>query len=84
MRNRYLLRRSNLSLAADSCWEGQSNTNSFSNTNLLSDTYLDPNTKADTDIDIEWSTSGDAGFILQQEPDADLDSEAEEILKDIA
>jgi hypothetical protein len=59
MRNRYLLRRSNSSSAADSCWEGQSDTNSFS------DTYSDPNTS-------------------EQEPDADLDSEAEEILKDIA
>jgi hypothetical protein len=46
--------------------------------------YLDPDTEADTDIDIEQSTGGDAGFTLQQEPDADLDSEAEEILKDIA
>jgi hypothetical protein len=35
-------------------------------------------------IDIELSTGGDAGFTLQQEPDADLDSEDEEILKDIA
>ncbi|KAF1938204.1 hypothetical protein EJ02DRAFT_474319 [Clathrospora elynae] len=78
MRNRYSLRRSNPSLAADSCWEGQSDTNSFS------DTYLDPDTEADTDIDIELSTGEDAGFTLQQEPDADLDSEAEEILKDIA
>ena len=76
VRNRYSLRRPNPSLAAISCWEGQSDTNSFS------DTYSDPNTEADTDI--EPSTSEDAGLVLEQEPDADLDSEAEEILKDIA
>ncbi|KAI1510323.1 DUF3435 domain containing protein [Pyrenophora tritici-repentis] len=76
MRNRYSLRRSNPSPAAVSCWEGQSDTNSFS------DTYSDPDTEADTDI--EPSTSEDAGLILEQESDADLDSEAEEILKDIA
>jgi hypothetical protein len=78
MRNRYLLRRSNSSSAADSCWEGQSDTNSFS------DTYSDPNTEADTDINVELSAGEDAGFTSEQEPDADLDSEAEEILKDIA
>ncbi|KAI1663873.1 DUF3435 containing protein [Pyrenophora tritici-repentis] len=78
MRNRYLLRRSNPSSAADSCWEGQSDTNSFS------DTYSDPDTEADTDINIELSTGEDAGFTSEQELDADLDSEAEEILKDIA
>ncbi|KAF1364070.1 hypothetical protein EJ07DRAFT_162583 [Lizonia empirigonia] len=78
MRNRYLLRRSSPSSAADSCWEGQSNTNSFSAT------YSDPDTEADTDINIELSTGEDAGFTSEQEPDADLDSEAEEILKDIA
>jgi hypothetical protein len=76
VRNRYSLRRPNPSLAAISCWEGQSDTNSFS------DTYSDPDTEADTDI--EPSTSEDAGLVLEQEPDADLDSEAEEILKDIA
>jgi hypothetical protein len=70
------LRRSNPSPAAISCWEGQSDTNSFS------DTYSDPDTEADTDI--EPSTSEDAGLILEQESDTDLDSEAEEILKDIA
>ncbi|KAF5852394.1 hypothetical protein GGP41_007817 [Bipolaris sorokiniana] len=47
MRNRYSLRRSNLSLDADSCCERQSDTNSSS------DTYSDPDTEADTDIDIE-------------------------------
>lgn len=76
VRNRYSLRRPNPSLAAISCWEVQSDTNSFS------DTYSDPDTEADTDIDP--STSEDASLILEQEPDADLDSEAEEILKDIA
>ncbi|KAF1838361.1 hypothetical protein BDW02DRAFT_636434 [Decorospora gaudefroyi] len=78
MRNRYSLRRSNLSSAAESCYQGQSDTNSFS------DTYSDPDTEADTDIEIELSTGEDAGFTSEQEPDADLDSEAEEILKDIA
>ncbi|RII11859.1 hypothetical protein CUC08_Gglean005326 [Alternaria sp. MG1] len=78
MPNRYLLRRSNPSSAADSCWEGQSDTNSFS------DTSSDPDTEADTDINIELSTGEDAGFTSEQESDADLDSEAEEILKDIA
>jgi hypothetical protein len=80
MRNRYSLRRSNLSLAADSCCKRQSDTNSSS------DTYSDPDTEADTDtdIDIEPSTGKDDGFTMQQEPEADLDSEAEEILKDIA
>ncbi|KAH6875172.1 hypothetical protein BKA58DRAFT_117010 [Alternaria rosae] len=74
MRNRYLLRRSNSSSAADSCWEGQSDTNSFS------DTYSDPDTKADTDINIKLSAGEDASFTSEQEPDADLDSKAEEIL----
>jgi hypothetical protein len=80
MRNRYSLRRSNLSLAADSCCEKQSDTKSSS------DTYSDPDTEADTDtdIDIEPSTSKDDGFTMQQEPEVDLDSEAKEILKDIA
>ncbi|CAN9211393.1 unnamed protein product [Alternaria alternata] len=78
MRNRYSLRRSNSSLATDSCWEGQSDTNSFS------DTYSDPDTEADTDINIELSAGEDASFTSEQKSDADLDSEAEEILKDIA
>jgi hypothetical protein len=46
--------------------------------------YSNPNTEANTDINIELSTGEDAGLTLQQEPDADLDSEAEGILKDIA
>lgn len=78
MRNHYFLRRSNSSSAADSCWEGQSDTNSFS------DMYSDPDTEADTDINIELSAGEDACFTSEPEPDADLDSEAEEILKDIA
>ncbi|CAN9360413.1 unnamed protein product [Alternaria alternata] len=78
MRNRYSLRRSNSSLATDSCWEGQSDTNSFS------DTYSDPDTEADTDINIELSAGEDASFTSEQKSDANLDSEAEEILKDIA
>ena len=80
MRNRYSLRRSNPSPAAVSCWEGQSDTN------LFSDTYSDLDTKSDTeaDTDIEPRSSEDASLILEQEPDADLDSKAEEILKDIA
>ncbi|KAI2483715.1 hypothetical protein Ptr902_06032 [Pyrenophora tritici-repentis] len=53
-------------------------------TNSFSDTYSDPDTEADTDINIELSTGEDAGFTSEQELDADLDSEAEEILKDIA
>jgi hypothetical protein len=67
-RNLYLTRPSHQSLAADS----------------FSDTCSDPDSEADTDIDIELSTSEDAGITLQQESDADLDSEAKEILKDIA
>ena len=78
MRNRYSLRRSNLSLDADSCCERQSDTNSSS------DTCSEPDTEADTDIDIEPSTGKDDDFTMQQEPETDLDSEAEEILKDIA
>ena len=76
VRNRYSLRRSNPPPAAVSCWEGQSDTNSFP------DTYSDPDTESDTDI--EPSTSEDAGLISEQEPDTDINSEAEEILKDIA
>ena len=78
MRNRYILCQPSLSSPAESCCEGQSDTNSFS------DTYSNHDTEADTDIDIELSTGEDPGLTLQQEPDADLDSEAEEILKDIA
>lgn len=77
MRNRYSLHRSNLSSAAGSCYEGQSDIN------LSSDTYSDLNTEADTDIDIELSTGKDDCFTMQQELNEDLDSEAEEILKDI-
>ncbi|XP_014553171.1 hypothetical protein COCVIDRAFT_40741 [Bipolaris victoriae FI3] len=54
VRNRYLLRRPNPSLAAISCREVESDTNSFS------DTYSDPDTEANTDI--ELSTSEDAGL----------------------
>ncbi|KAJ6280847.1 hypothetical protein J3E71DRAFT_362257 [Bipolaris maydis] len=78
MRNWYSLHRSKLSLVADSCCERQSDTDSFS------DTYSDPDTEAETDIDIKPSTGKDDGFTMQQESEADLDSEAEEVLKDIA
>jgi hypothetical protein len=71
-----LLRRSNLSSAPASCWEADSDTNSFS------DTYSDSSVEADTDI--EKSTGNDASLSVHQDSDADLDSEAEEILKDIA
>jgi hypothetical protein len=71
MQNRYALHRSGLSSSA----------------NLFSDTYLDPNTKAeaDTDTDIEPVDTGeDTSLVLEHESDAELDSEAEEILNDIA
>ncbi|KAF2726660.1 hypothetical protein EJ04DRAFT_539319 [Polyplosphaeria fusca] len=70
--------RSNPSSAtdSDSCWEGESSTES------LSDTYADPDTE--TDEDIELGTREDAGLMLEKDPDPHLDSEAEEILKDIA
>lgn len=77
-RKLYPPRRSNLFSAtdADSCREGDSSTKS------VSDTYSDPDTEADTDI--EPGTSEDAGLVLEKDSDPDLDSEAEEILKDIA
>jgi hypothetical protein len=77
-RNLYQSRQSNLSSATDSgsCQEGDSSTNSFSNTNS------DPDTEADRDI--EPGTSEDASLALKNHLDPNLDSEAEEILKDIA
>ncbi|KAF1934994.1 hypothetical protein EJ02DRAFT_471502 [Clathrospora elynae] len=76
-RKLYPLRRSNLSSAtdSDSCWEGNSNTKSLSNT------YIDPDTEAHKDI--EPGTSEDAG-LAGKDSAPHLDSEAEEILKDIA
>ena len=71
------MRRANLSSAPASYWEGDSDTNSFSDTS-----YSDSSAEADTDI--EMSTGDDASLSVHQELDADLDSEAEEILKDIA
>jgi hypothetical protein len=53
-RNPYQSRRSNPSAAPVSSWEGQSDTNSFSNT------YSDPDSEADTDI--ELSTGEDASL----------------------
>jgi hypothetical protein len=76
MRYRNSLRWSNLPSAPASCWEAHSDTNSFS------DTYSDSSVEADTDI--ERSTGDDASLSVHQNSDADLDSEAEEILKDIA
>jgi hypothetical protein len=77
-RNLYLSCRSNSSLATDSGldWEGDSSTK------LFSDTNSDPDTKADGDIKL--GTSEDASLALENESDPNLDSEAEEILKDIA
>jgi ribosomal protein L29 len=77
MRDRDSLRQANLSSAPASCWEGDLHTNSFSDTS-----YLDSSAEADTDI--EMSTGDDASLSVHQESDADLDSEAEEILKEIA
>jgi hypothetical protein len=57
-------------------WEGDSSTKFFSDTNS------DPDTEADGDI--EPGTSEDASLALENESDPNLDSEAEEILKDIA
>lgn len=77
-RSLYPSRRSNPFSAADSgsCREGDSSTKSFS------DTYSDPDTDADTDI--EPGTSEDAGLVLEKDSVPGLDSEAEDILKDIA
>jgi hypothetical protein len=80
-RNPYALHRSGLSSSAETCQEGDSDANSFS------DTYSDPDTEAeaDTDTDIEPADTGeDTSLVLEQESDAELDSEAEEILNDIA
>ncbi|KAF2826067.1 hypothetical protein CC86DRAFT_446552 [Ophiobolus disseminans] len=71
-----LFRRSNLPSAPVSCWEADSDTHSFS------DTHSDSSVKANTNV--EMSTSDDASPSVHQDSDADLDSEAEEILKDIA
>jgi hypothetical protein len=76
MRDRDSLRQANLSSAPVSCLEADSDTNSFSST------YSDSSVEADTDI--EMSTGDDASLSVHQDSDADLDSEAEEILKDIA
>jgi hypothetical protein len=51
-------------------------------TSLSSDSYSDPDTEADTDI--EPGTGEDGGLVLETDSDPELDSEAEEILKDIA
>jgi hypothetical protein len=70
-RNRYALHRSGLSSSA----------------NLFSDTYSNPDTEAeeDTDTDIEPADTGkDTSLVLEHESDAELDSEAEAILNDIA
>jgi hypothetical protein len=76
MRYRDSLRRSNLSSIPASCLEADSDTNSFS------DTYSDSSVEADTDIQL--SASDDASLSVHQDSEVDLDSEAEEILKDIA
>jgi hypothetical protein len=70
--------RSNPSSATDpdSCWEGDSSTES------LSDTYTDPDIEANEGI--EPGTGEDAGLVLDKDLDPHLDSEAEEILGDIA
>jgi hypothetical protein len=54
---------------------------------LFSNTYSDLDTKAeaDTDTDIELAdTSEDTSVVLEHESDAEFDSEAKEILNDIA
>ncbi|KAF2818949.1 hypothetical protein CC86DRAFT_450230 [Ophiobolus disseminans] len=70
-RNLYPSRRSDPSSRtnSDSCREGDQSTKSFS------DTYSDPDTEADTDI--EPGTSEDAGLLLEETSEPDLDSEAE-------
>jgi hypothetical protein len=76
-RNLYSSRRPSPSSAteSDSCWEGDLSTETFS------DTYSDPDTEADTDV--EPSTSEDAGPVSERESEPDLDSEVDEIFKDI-
>jgi hypothetical protein len=58
------------------------NSDLYSNTNSFSDTYSDPDTEAVTDI--ESGTGEYASLVSEEESDVGLDSEAEEILKDIA
>jgi hypothetical protein len=89
------LHQSNLPLATKSCRGDPdiysfsdtntfSNTSSFSDTGPFSNTDSDRNSEADTDNDTKRPGSGeDASLILRQDSDADLDSEAEEILRDI-
>jgi hypothetical protein len=55
-----------------------------SNTSSFSDNYSDPDNEAETDTDIETDTGEDASFASEEESVMGLDSEAEEILKDIA
>ncbi|KAF1358608.1 hypothetical protein EJ07DRAFT_166844 [Lizonia empirigonia] len=76
-RNLYPSRRPNPFSVTNSelYWEGNSNTSSFS------DTYSDPDTGADTGI--ESGTGEYASLVSEEESDVGLDSEAEEILKDI-
>jgi hypothetical protein len=76
MRDRDSLRQSNVSSASALCWGGDSDTI------LYSDSDSDSSAEADTGI--KMSTSDDASPSVHQESDADLDSKAEEILKDIA
>jgi hypothetical protein len=77
-RNLHLSRQSNSSLATESgsYWEEDLSTKLFSNANS------DSSTEADGDI--EPGTSEDASLALENDLDPNLDSEAEEILKDIA
>ncbi|KAF2024834.1 hypothetical protein EK21DRAFT_77812 [Setomelanomma holmii] len=58
-----------------SCWDGESSIEA------ASDTYTDPDTEADKDI--EPSSREDARLVSEKDP-GPYDSEAEEILKDIA
>jgi hypothetical protein len=77
MRKLYLSYQSNLFLATNSnlCCEGDLSTKSLSNIYTNSDT--------EADKDIKLSISEDSGF-LEKSSDLYLDSEAKEILKDIA
>jgi hypothetical protein len=76
-RNLYPSRRSTpfSSTISDSCWSGESSTKS------LSDKYTDSDTEAVEDI--ELGSSEDASLV-EKDLDPCLDSEAEEILNDIA
>ncbi|KAF2845010.1 hypothetical protein T440DRAFT_502719 [Plenodomus tracheiphilus IPT5] len=60
---------------SDSCWEGVASTKSYPYT------YSNPNVDADTDT--EPGTSEDAELVLEKDTDPCLDSEAEQIRKDI-